>query len=109
MGYKSKSKLFKLSGLTFDCREDYILFKNLDNFIPEIVEKVNNRELNLEDVFKNVKCIRVKENYFNACDELDGTFLNATNLLMYEGTRYINDYKIGCKFFDKIKVIEFED
>ena len=109
MGYKSKSKLFKLSGLTFDSKEDYNLFKNLDKNIPEIVKKVNNGTVNLEDIFNDVKCIKVRENYYNACDELDGTFINSTSLLMYEGTRYINEYKIGCKFFDKIEVIDFED
>ena len=108
MGFKSKSQKFKLSGLIFDCKEDYLIFKNLDKNIYETVKLVNDGKININDVFKDIKNITVKECYYDAIDELDGTFLNATSLLMYEGTRFENDYKIGCKFFDKIKVIEFD-
>lgn len=109
MGFKSKSQQYTLSGLTFDCKEDYLIFKNLDKNINETVRLVNNGEIDIEDVFKDVKSIHVKECYYNAGDELDGTFFNATNLLMFEDTRYINEYKVGCKFFDKIIIIDFDD
>ena len=109
MGFKSKSQQYKLSGLIFNCEEDYLTFRNLDKNINETVEMVNNGEIDIEDVFKDIKNITVKECYYDACDELDGTFLNATSLLMYEGTRYNNEYRVGCKFFDKINIIEFDD
>lgn len=109
MGFKSKSQQYTLSGLIFDSEEDYLIFKNLDKNIYETVKLVNDGIIDIEDVYKDVKSIRVKECYYNAVDELDGTFFNATSLLMYEGTRFINEYKVACRFFDKINVIEFGD
>ena len=109
MGFKSKSQQYKLSGLIFDSKEDYLRFRNLDKNINETVEMVNNGVIDIEDVFKDIKNITVKECYYNACDELDGTFFNATSLLMYEDTKFENEYKVACKFFDKINVIEFDD
>lgn len=106
MGFK---KSYKNSGLKFNCEEDYLIFKDLDKNINETVVLVNNGELKLEDVFKDVKPITVKELYYCASDELDGTFFNATNLLMFEDTHFTNEYIIGCKCFEKIKVIEFDD
>ena len=109
MGIKSKSQKYKISGLIFNCKEDYYILKNLDENIYETVKLVNDGKININDVFKDIKNIIVKECYYNACDELDGTFLNAISLLMYEDTRFENSYQVGCKFFDKIKVIEYED
>lgn len=107
MGFKSAC--YKNSGLKFKCKEDYVIFKDLDKNINETVRLVNNHELKLEDVFKDVKPITIEELYYCARDELDGTFENATNLLVFECTHFTNEYKIGCKFFEKIKVIEFTD
>ena len=104
MGFKSKSQKYTLSGLTFDCKEDYLIFKNLDKNIHETVKLVNDGSLKLDDVFRDIKNITVTENYYDAADELDGTFLNTTTLLMNIGT---NDFKVACKFFDKINVEEF--
>ena len=42
-------------------------------------------------------------------EEIDGLFANATQLLCYEDTIFDTDYKVGCCFFDKIKLIEFDD
>ena len=109
MGFKSKSQQYKLSGLIFDCEEDYLIFKNLDKNIYKTVKLVNDGKININDVFKDIKNITVKEAYYNAEDELDGTFLNATSLLMYEDTRFENDYLVGIKFFEKINVIDYED
>ena len=113
MGYKSKSKQinnnFKIRGLIFDSEEDYIIFKNIDKNIYQTVKSVNDGIIDIEDVFKDIKNITVKEVYYDAGDELDGIFLNATSLLAYEDTRFINDYKVGCRFFDKINVIEYGD
>ena len=109
MGIKSKSQNYKNSGLIFNCKEDYYIFKNLDKNINETVKLVNDGKININDVFKDIKNITVKERYYNACDELDRTFFNATNLLVYEDTPFVNDYQVGCKFFDKINVIDYED
>ena len=109
MGFKSKSQKYKNSGLIFDSEEDYNIFINLDKNINETVRLVNNGEIDIEDVFKDIESINVKECYYDAGDEMGGTFFNATNLLMFEGTRYINEYKVACKFFDKINIIEYDD
>ena len=63
----------------------------------------------MKDVFNNVKTFNVEESYFNTSEELDGLFKNATELLCYEGTRFVNDYKVACCFFDKINVIKYSD
>ena len=112
MGYKSKSKQitnnFRIGGLIFDSEEDYIIFKNIDKNIYQTVKSVNDGIIDLKDVFNNVKNISVKETYFYAGEELDKIFINATSLLVYENTRFYNDYKIGCCFFDKIKVTKYD-
>ena len=118
MGFKSTNKqtsqsnncnTFKVGGLLFDSEEDYLILKNIDKNINNIVNLVNNGSLDLEDVFKNIKTINVHEIYYDAREELDGLFPNTTYLLCYEGTRFINDYKVGCCFFDKINVIKYGD
>ena len=112
MGFKTKNnqlnicKPFKIGGLIFDSEQDYIIFKNIDKNIYQTVKSVNDGIIDLKDVFNNVKKINVKETYYDAGDELDVIFINATSLLMYEGTRFQNDFKVGCCFFDKINVIE---
>ena len=113
MGFKSKNKqtsqtnnnLFTVGGLIFDCEDDYLLFKNIDKNINETVKLVRDGIINIEDVFNNIKSINVKESYFDSREEMDGLFKNATDLLCYEGTRFITDYKVGCRFFEKINVI----
>ena len=100
---------FKIGGLIFDSEEDYCKLKNIDNNINEIVKLVNDKIISVKDAFKNIEQINVKESYFQAREELDGLFKNSTSLLAYEGTRYINEYKVGCRFFDKIKVIKYFD
>ena len=117
MGFKTKSKQtsqinsnqFTVGGLIFDCEDDYLLLKNIDKNIEETVKIVNEGNINFEDIFNNIKSIYVKESYFDAREELDGLFSNATSLLCYEGTHLINDYKVGCCFFSKINIIEYSD
>ena len=115
MGFKSKNnqsnicKRFRVRGLLFDSEEDYQILKNIDNNIKQTVKSVNDGIIDLEDVFNNVKTFNVEESYFNTSEELDGLFKNATELLCYEGTRFVNDYKVGCCFFDKINVIKYFD
>ena len=118
MGFKSKSietiqsyncNPFKVGGLIFDSEEDYLIFKNIDKNITQIVKSVKDGIIDLNEVFNNVKTINVEEIYYDAREEMDGLFKNATGLLCYEGTRLVTDYKVGCCFFDKINIIEYCD
>ena len=115
MGFKSKNnqsnicKRFRVRGLIFDSEEDYQILKNIDSNINQTVKSVNDGIIDLKDVFNNVKTFNVEESYFETREELDGLFKNATELLCYEGTRFHNDYKVGCCFFDKINIIKYFD
>ena len=115
MGFKSNKnqsnicKKFRIRGLIFDSEEEYQILKNIDNNIEQTVRWVNEGIIDLKDVFNNVKTINVEEGYFNTREELDYLFKNATELLCYEGTRFVNNYKVGCCFFDKINVIKYFD
>ena len=118
MGFKSKSKetsqsniynQFKVGGLIFDSEEDYLILKNIDRNIRQTVKSVKDGSIDLEEVFNDIKKINVKEIYYDAREQLYGMFKNATDLLCYEGTRLVTDYKIGCCFFDKINIIEYCD
>ena len=118
MGFKSKSieksqtnncNPFKVGGLIFDSEEDYLILKNIDSNINQIVKSVEDGSIDLKDVFNNVKTINVEESYYDAREEMDGLFENATGLLCYEGTRFYNNYKVGCCFFNKINIIKYYD
>ena len=118
MGFKSKSieksqtnncNPFKVGGLIFDSEEDYLILKNIDSNINQIVKSVEDGSIDLKDVFNNVKTINVEESYDDAREEMDGLFENATGLLCYEGTRFYNNYKVGCCFFNKINIIKYCD
>ena len=115
MGFKSKNnqsnicKRFRVRGLIFDSEEDYQILKNIDSNINQTVKSVNDGSIDLKDVFNNVKTFNVEESYFNTREELDNLFNNATELLCYEDTRFFNEYKVGCCFFDKINVIKYFD
>ena len=118
MGFKSTNKqtsqsnncnTFKVGGLLFDSEEDYLTLKNIDKNINHIVFLVYNGSLDLNEVFNHIKTISVKECYDEAREELDGLFENATGLLCYELTTLVNEYKVGCCFFDKINMIKYCD
>ena len=118
MGFKSKNnqtsqsnicKRFRVRGLIFDSEEDYQILKNIDSNINQTVKSVNDGSIDLKDVFNNVKTFNVEESYFDTREELDNLFKNATELLCYEDTRFVNEYKVGCCFFDKINVIKYFD
>ena len=115
MGFKSKNiettqsnncNPFKVGGLIFDSEEDYLILKNIDRNITQIVKSVEDGIIDLNEVFNNVKTINVEEIYYDAREEMDGLFKNATGLLCYEGTRFYTSYKVGCCFFDKINIIK---
>ena len=116
MGFKSKSKEtnqtnicnpFKIGGLIFDSEDDYQLFKDIDRNITQTVKSVEDGSIDLKEFFNKIKKINVKESYYDAMEEMDGLFKNATQLLCYEGTRFETDYKVGCCFFDKINIVEY--
>ena len=118
MGFKSKSKetsqsniynQFKVGGLIFDSEDDYLLFKDIDRNISQTVKSVEDGSIDLKDFFNKINRINVKESYYDAREEMDGLFQNATGLLCYEGTRFDNNYKVGCCFFNKINIIEYCD
>ena len=115
MGIKLKSKetnicnLFKVGGLIFDSEDDYQLFKDIDRNIKQTVKSVEDGSIDLKEFFNKIKKINVKESYYDAMEEMDGLFKNATKLLCYKGTRFETDYKVGCCFFDKINIIEYCD
>ena len=115
MGIKSKRLLFnqsinnpfKVGGLIFDCKNDFIMFKNLDEKIGELNNSGNDNDYNY--LFSDVKIINVTETYPDAREEMDELFGNASILLVNENTRFNADYKIGCRFFSMINVINFEE
>ena len=118
MGFKSKSKetsqsniynQFKVGGLIFDSEDDYLLFKDIDRNISQTVKSVGDGSIDLKDFFNKINRINVKESYYDAREEMDGLFQNATGLLCYEGTIFDNNYKVGCCFFNKINIIEYCD
>ena len=115
MGIKSKSILlnqsdntpFKVGGLIFYFKKDFKMFKKIDEKIGELNNSGNNNDYNY--LFSDARIINVTETYPDAREEMDGLFSNATMLLVYENTRFNADYKIGCRFFSMINVIEFEE
>ena len=106
---KNNNNNYKKGGLIFDSKEDYLLLKNLDNSIKSHVKLIKDNCFDMEEFFNRFKKVNVTETYVDAREELDSLFNNATNLLCYEGTRYNNEYKFACCFFDKINVIEYLD
>ena len=117
MGFKSltnhkhllNNNNYKKGGLIFDSKEDYLLLKNLDININSHVELIKDNCYDMEEFFNKFKKVNVRESYYNAKEELDNLFENATELLCYEGTQFITEYKVGCCFFDKINVLEYID
>ena len=110
MGFKTNTcNKFKIGGLIFGSEDDYQLFKDIDKNIVQTVKSVEDGSIDLKEFFNKVKRINVKESYYDAMEEMDGLFKNATHLLCYEGTRFVTDYKVGCCFFDKINILEYSE
>ena len=118
MGFKTKSKEtsqsnickpFKVEGLIFDSEDDFNLFIDIDRTIRHTVNLVNNGSIDLKKIFNKIKNINVKETYCEAREELHGLFKNSTDLLCFEDTYLVNEYKVGRCFFRKINIIEFCD
>lgn len=118
MGFKTKNsnikqsnikKPYQVGGLIFDSVDDFKLLEEINKNISLTVKSVEDSNIKLDKVFNNVKNINVKETYFNAGEELEGSFDNATRLLFYGGTRFTTDFKVGRCFFDKINIIKYRD
>ena len=105
----NNSERYRVFGLLFDSEEDFRILLNIDKNIEKTVMSVNDGSIDLKDVFNNVKTINVEETNYNQIKGLNTLFKNATNLLCYEGTKFVNEYKVGCCFFDKINVIKYFD
>ena len=103
----NNSNNYKIGGLIFDSKEDYLLLKNLDNSLNSHIELIKDDCYDLEEFFNRIEEVNVTESYYNAKEELDNLFENATKLLCYEGIEFIIEYKVGCCFFDKINVLEY--
>ena len=99
----SNNTPFKIGGLIFESVDDYLIFKNLEKNINITIDLVKNGLININDIYNNITPINVKEEYPEASEELDGLFIDATELLCYndEGN------KVAKRFFSKIKVIEY--
>ena len=106
---RNNSKSFKINGLVFDNEENFNKLKKYDKHINEIVNLVKYNIIDINDVFKSLDKIYVEETYYDAYDEVDELFKNVTSLLIYEDTPHNIEYKIACKFFDKIEVIEYDE
>ena len=101
---------YKVGGLIFNSKDDYLLFKNIDRNIKQTVKSVEDGDIDIKEVFNSIKIINVKESYYDAVEEMDGLFKNATQLLCYEGNeRFQDDYVVARYFFDKINIIEYCD
>ena len=100
---------FKLNGLIFQSEEDYKSLKRVDDNIFNILKLVKNSSADLDNIFNNIKSINVTETYPDAYNEADELFINATSLLMYESIPDSIEYKVACKFFLRINLIEYEE
>ena len=100
---------YKIGGLIFDNKKDYLSLVNLDINLNSHVELIKDDCYDMKEFFNRFEKVNVRESYYNAKEELDGLFENATKLLMYEGTRFTTEYEVGCCFFDKINVLEYID
>ena len=109
MGFKTKSKGYQIGGLIFDSEEDYKSLKRVDNNIFNIVKLVKNSSADLENIFNNIKPINVTETYPDAYDEIDGVYVNATSLLIYENDPSSIEYKVAMKFFLRINLKRCEE
>ena len=109
MGFKTKSKGYQIGGLIFDSEEDYKSLKRVDNNIFNIVKLVKNSSEDLENIFNNIKPINVTETYPDAYDEIDGVYVNATSLLIYENDPSSIEYKVAMKFFLRINLKRCEE
>ena len=106
---KKNYKYFKINGLVFDNEENFNKLKKYDKFMHEIAKLVKNNIIDINDVFKSFNNIYVEQTYPDAYNEVNKLFTNAASLLIYENTPHNIEYKIACKFFDNIEVLEYDE
>ena len=101
--------IYQVGGLIFYTEEDYLIFKNIDKNINQIVKSVKDGKIDINEVFNDIEKIRVLEFKYNAGQQLFDLFKNATELLKYEGTDFDIEYKVGCRFYDKFLLVEYSE
>ena len=97
--------IYQVGGLIFYTEEDYLIFKNIDKNITQIVKSVKDGIIDLYEVFNDIEKIRVIEFKYNARQELFGLFENSSDLFNYRETDI--EYKVGCRFYDKIIIVNY--
>ena len=103
------NNIYDVEGLIFYTKEDYMIFKNIDKNINQIVKSVKDGIIDINEVFNDIEKIRVLEFKYNAGQQLFDLFKNATELLKYEGTDFDIEYKVGCRFYDKFLLVEYSE
>ena len=101
--------IYQVGGLIFYTEEDYLIFKNIDKNINQIVKSVKDGKIDINEVFNDIEKIRVLEFKYNAGEQLFDLFKNATELLEYKGTDFDIEYKVGCRFYDKFLLVEYSE
>ena len=103
------NNIYDVEGLIFYTKEDYLMFKNIDKNITQIVKSVKDGIIDINEVFNDIEKIRVLEFKYNAGEKLFDLFKNATELLEYEGTDFDIEYKVGCRFYAKFLLVEYSE
>ena len=98
--------IYQVGGLIFYTEEDYLIFKNIDKNINQIVKSVKDGIIDLYGIF-NIEKIRVIEFKYEAGKELYELFEKATDLLNYQEDSI--EYKVGSRFYDMISLIKYTE
>ena len=101
------NNIYRVGGLIFYTEEDYLVFKNIDKNINQIVKTVKDGIIDLYGIFNNNEKIRVIEFKYEAGKELYELFEKATDLLYYEEDSI--EYKVGSRFYDRINLIKYTE
>ena len=112
MEVRTATQGYKVNGLTFPSKEDFYKLKHTDEIFHELINlgKDYNKRSKIEpsDYFNNLPKVKVIETYPDACEELEGLFVNAAECLMFEDEEtscyHIKLYKVADKFFERIEI-----
>ena len=88
MGVKSAKQGYKVNGLTFPSKETFQKLMDIDEIFKNLTDKYDgcNIKSNADprNSFHIMTKVIVIETYPDACEELDGLFVNATICLTFE-------------------------
>ena len=101
------NNIYQVGGLIFYTKEDYLVFKNIDKNINQIVKSVKDGIIDLYGLFNNIEKIRVIEIKYEAGKELFDLFEKATDLLSYR-EEFI-EYKVGSRFYDRFIIVKYSE